>query len=117
MKSKHPTQGAVPPIDRSAETLAPVEDTAGLAPIVENEPPYVFKQAGGFQTLDMIEIAMMNWIKLTGSQVEVEPGALRNIVLAAERFHQLSPQAQRHFQQVQPQVTVAEPAPAPAPSN
>ncbi|ACL58942.1 hypothetical protein [Methylobacterium nodulans] len=97
-----------PPIDRKAEDAQippPAPPSAPQAtaqasgdvpmPTVENNPPCVFKPGAGINTGDVIEIALMFWIQLTNSPVQVEKGALRSVTLSPERVEQLSDSARR----------------------
>lgn len=90
----HPNQGAVPPIDREAETLEPTMPTA------ENAPPCVFTPGNGITTTDVIEIAIMFLLQLSGGTKEFTKGALRSQVMSAERVGLLSASAERWMKPV-----------------
>jgi hypothetical protein len=64
-------------------------------PTVENAPPCRFQPGTGVSTTDVLEIALMYLLQLTGSQVQVQPGALRHQLMDPVRVSQLSPEAQR----------------------
>lgn len=110
-KNAHPTQGAAPVIDRSAEEAeivqqgaapAPAPEDAGDAPMptAENAPPCRFKPGNGVTTLDLLEINLMYLLQISGNAVDVAPGALRTLLMDATRVSQLSPEAQRWMQPV-----------------
>ncbi|MGY2048919.1 hypothetical protein [Methylobacterium sp. JK268] len=101
-----------PPIDRTAETAHPVPQPpvpsatapaeagplpgGGFAtPTVENEPPCLFVGGSGMSQVDLLEMALMFLLQISGSPVVVEKGALRTQVLSAERVAQLSDSARR----------------------
>ena len=115
----NPMQAEVPPIDRTAETLEPVAKAAAspsLAepedvpmPTIENAPGSIFVPKGNIGTVDVLEIAIMYLLELSGSTLQVQPGALRSVPLSATRVAMLSDRAQAHMQQLAP------PAPAPEP--
>ncbi|ACL60585.1 hypothetical protein [Methylobacterium nodulans] len=106
---KHPVTNPAqkPPIDRANASdvppPAPAQAPQATAqasddvpmPTVENNPPCVFKPGAGITTGDVIEIALMFWIQLTNSPVQVEKGALRSVTLSPERVEQLSDSARR----------------------
>ncbi|ACL59899.1 hypothetical protein [Methylobacterium nodulans] len=85
----------VPPVPPPAPEAAPQASGDVPMPTVENNPPCVFKPGAGITTGDVIEIALMFWIQLTNSPVQVEKGALRSVTLAPERVEQLSDSARR----------------------
>lgn len=123
----NPMQAEVPPIDRTAETLEPVNAAAPAPapsepedvpmPTIENAPGSIFVPKGNIGTVDVLEIAIMYLLELSGSALQVQPGALRTVPLSALRVAQLSDRAQLHMQQMAPPVPapVADPvADAPA---
>lgn len=114
----NPMQAEVPPIDRTAETLEPVAKAAAPSPAepedvpmptIENAPGSIFVPKGNIGTVDVLEIAIMYLLELSGSTLQVQPGALRSVPLSATRVAMLSDRAQAHMQQLAP------PAPAPEP--
>lgn len=120
----HPTQGAVPPIDReNAENLQPVEaapESEGDVPMpaVENSPGSIFQPKAGIGTVDVLEIAIMYLLELSGSPLQIQQGALRSVPLSAARVAMLSEQAQKHMALLAAPAAVSQPAPEPvAPPN
>lgn len=87
-----------PKIDRTApeaEVVKPPEAAEPAMPTAENAPPCLFKPGNGITTTDVLEIAMMYLLQLSGSTFDVQPGALRMQPMDATRVSQLSPEAQR----------------------
>lgn len=85
-----------PPIDRQAEEA----DVA--MPTAENAPFCRFAPGNGITSTDVLEIALMYLLQLSGSKVDVQPGALRLQMMDPLRVSQLSPEAQRWMKPIAP---------------
>ncbi|GBU16837.1 MULTISPECIES: hypothetical protein [Methylobacterium] len=86
-------------IDREAEEADVVMPTA------ENAPPALFRPRNGITTTDVLEIALMYLLQLTGNPGTFPPGALRHQPMDAARVAMLSPEAQRHMSHIQQEAT------------
>jgi hypothetical protein len=71
-----------------------------LMPSVENQPPYLFVPGPGIGSADVVEIALIYLLQLSGSATTVQKGALRSIPLMPHRYEELSDSAQRFMKPI-----------------
>jgi hypothetical protein len=91
----HPTQGAVPPMPPALD-----DPETSLADVAENHPGYRYRPQKGVVSSDVMEVTIMLLLQLFAPHIDVQPGALRQQIMEAERFGRLSPEAQRHMMPV-----------------
>lgn len=87
-------------LDPAAPAPAPAPEAEPAMPTAENAPPCLFKPGNGITTTDVMEITLMYLLQLSGSDVQVAPGALRLQPMDATRVSQLSPEAARWLKPV-----------------
>lgn len=105
IKTEAPAPAASPAPAAAAESDAPM-------PTIENEPALVFRPAAGCSILDVYEVCLMTLLVMTNSQVQFNPGALRDIQVPADRAAMLSTSARRFMQPASPPaVAPAQPEP------